>query len=321
MTLLVAMANDSIAVVVADRRLTRGQTVLDEEFNKVTVLFCRDAKLTVAFTGLATFGNFNTSEWLAETLFDICDHSLDVHSVIAELVVRAGKQFSLLAANDRRLTIILCGFVYWSGTPEQRIYVISNFEHGNYSPGSFTTVSSGSTGQSLVEVRGQSKALPERTLASLRSLLERAVPHASLVRFAVRHLQNAANNVKSLNGIGEHCNAAVVRSGVDTLVTATYHTTKNAQRAYGPNVVVAKTMICLGYEVMAPSIVAGPEIRKQDPCWCGSGDRFKHCHMKKYGGIYVQDSAWTKPLIPFVRGRNDEGWPSGRVFSVWAGYE
>lgn len=315
------MANNSIAVLVADRRVTQGRIVLEDEFNKVTVLICKDARLSVAFTGLATYNDFNTSEWIAKTLHEICEQTPEIHSILVALEVRAGETFSALAAEDRRLTIVLCGFVYPGGTPEPRIYIVSNFEHGAYSPEVFATRSVGALGQILVETAGQSSVLPASTVDKLRNLLAATLLPSALVRYTVRHLQNAAKHAKALNRIGERCTAVIVRSAIDTSITTTYHTPRNANRAYGPNIVFAQSIISLGSEMMASSILAGPEIRKQDLCWCGSGEQFKHCHMRKYGGIYMKHPAWKRPFVPHFRIQREEAWPSGRVFAVQGGYE
>ena len=321
MTLIVAMENDSVALLVADRRVTQGRTVLDEEFNKVTVLFCKDARLSAAFTGLATFNDFNTSEWIAETLYEICEQTPDVQSIIVALEERAGAKFAALAAEDRRLTIVLCGFVYSGAVPESRIYIMSNFDHGPHVPGVFTTRSIGAPGQTLLETAGQSALIPASTVETLRGLIAAARSPTELVRYTVRHLQNAAKHATSLNKIGERCTGVIIRSAVNSSITTTYHTPRNANRAYGPNVVCAQSMISLGSEVMASSILAGPEIRKKDLCWCGSGTQFKHCHMRKYGGIYMRHSAGKRPLVLIIRTQREEGWPSGHVFTVQSGYE
>lgn len=320
MTLIVALADSSVAAIIADRRISHGQSVLDDEYNKVTVLFCADARLAVAFTGLATHGSFDTSTWIAETLHAIGETIRDIHSVLEEFRRRAGARFSTFLEDDRRLTIVFCGFVYWTESPEPRVFVLSNFEHGGSASSSFTLRTSGGPNSTLLELAGTSAHVSERTTERLRSLLNANVPPSSLVRFAVRHLQNAAKDERSLRRIGEQCNAAVIHSAIDTPVTNTYHTAKNANRAYGPNVVVLGSLVCLGSEVMAPSILAGPEIRKQDPCWCDSGLTFKRCHMRKYGAVYLNHPAWNRPLVSMIRCTSDQGWSAGMHFCVQGGY-
>jgi hypothetical protein len=321
MTLLIALANECQAVLLADRRVSSGSVVLDDEYNKVTVLACEDARLAVAFTGLATIGAFNTSEWLTQTLSDICQTTLSIHSILSEFELRAGVAYAALSANDRRVTFLFCGFVHSGSSAEPRIYTVTNFECGSHAPGTFSTNSLGGQGQSVVATAGMTSAIPDSTRQTLYRLLAADLPSASIVRFAVKHLQNAARNVKALNWIGEHCTAAIISCQINTPIITTYHTSKNSLRAFCPNVVIGNRMISFGIDIMAGSILAGPEIRKQDPCWCGSGVNFKHCHLKKFGGIYVKLAAWKKPLIPFQRLDIGKPWATGQNFLVIGGYE
>lgn len=321
MTLLVALADERRAVLLADRRMSSGPVVLDDEYNKVTVLACEDARLAVAFTGLATIGTFNTSEWLTQTLSNICQTTLCIHSILPEFEIRAGAAFGALVASDRRVTFLFSGFVHFGSAVEPRIYTVSNFEHGSHAPGTFSTNSLGGPNQSVVVTAGMTSALPESTTQSLYGLLTADLPSAAIVRFAVKHLQNAARSVKSLNQIGEHCTAAIISCQINTSIITTYHTSKHSLKAYGPNIIIGNHMTGFGTEVMAGSILAGPEIRKQDPCWCGSGLTFKHCHLKKFGGIYVRHAAWKKPLTPFYRVDIGTPWATGQYFLVGGGYE
>ena len=96
MTLLVALANGSYSVLLADRRTTvRGRPV-DDEFNKVCVFFCEDAPLVFAFTGVATTSGFNASDWLIEALTDIGKIKSGVADVLSELGDRASDRIALL---------------------------------------------------------------------------------------------------------------------------------------------------------------------------------------------------------------------------------
>lgn len=321
MTLIVSLTSPDVAVLIADRRISRDGTVLDDEYNKVTVLFCADARMAVAFTGVATPPGFDASTWIAETLRSVSGQSSAIHEVLENFRQRLAERFRTLSGPDLRLTIVFCGFVYWGSVPEPRIYVLSNFESGSHEASTFSIRSVGARGAKVLEVAGATSSISEKTKARLLALLDAEVPHASLVRFAVKHIQNSASDSRSLGSIGEQCNAAVVRSVVDTPVIATYHTARNATRAYGPNVVIAGSMLSLGSEVMGPGILAGPDIRKRDPCWCGSGLSFKHCHLQKYGAVYLKHPAWNRPLVSVIQTRREESVPSGRVFCVQGGYE
>jgi SEC-C motif len=322
MTLIVAMANDSVAAIVADRRTSKNGQLVSDDFNKVTVLFCDDARLSVAFTGLATYGDFNTSEWIAETLYDIGQNSQQITVMLQEFIVRAGLKFAELPPeSDRRLTIVFCGFVYWGQGPEPRIYTVSNFQNGSINPTGFLLNTVGSPGQILVEFFGNIQPIKVVTRKSLRDLLTKLTPPSALIRFAVKKIQAASSHYQAQNRIGQNCNGVLIKADVDTAITNTYHTAQNASHAYGPNVVVTQNMIVLGSEVMSGSILSGPDIRKQDKCWCGSGDLFKHCHLQKYGQVYVQHHFWNQPLFSFDRVIRGAALPSGRVCLVTSGYE
>jgi SEC-C motif len=75
-----------------------------------------------------------------------------------------------------------------------------------------------------------------------------------------------------------------------------------------------------GYEIFSDTVLAGQNIRKKDPCWCGSGKKFKHCHLKKFGEIYVQCCMFKKPLNVFCKMTIEEPRASGKVFVVASGY-
>ena len=321
MTLVISVVNDKKAILVADRRITHGQHILHDEFNKIIVFVCRDARLAIAFTGLATFNEFNTCEWLTKTISEICINvDPDINLVISHLESRASQTISTIPVLDKRLTIIMTGFVYHDRKHEPRTYIISNFENGSYTPNSFTTRSIGGAGETIFQAVGQTSALPATTIERLQKVLESKAQAASLVRFTVKHLQNAATNIKSLNKIGEHCTAVIINSAVDSTITTTYHTTRNANKAFGPNIVIARGPISFGSEIMSASILAGPNIRKQDPCWCGSGKPFKHCHMRKYGGIYMKVAGFNEPLASFFAVEREVPWPSGRIFNFRSDY-
>jgi len=320
LTLIVSLASPDVAVLIADRRLSRNGAVLNDEYNKVTVLFCADARMAVAFTGVATLPNFDASTWIAETLHSVAGQATGVHEVLENFRQRLAERFRTLSSPNLRLTVVFCGFVYWGAAPEPRIYVVSNFETGNHEQSTFSTRIVGAPGARILELAGATAAISEKTRLRLLALLDAEVPSAALVRFAVKHIQNSASDSRSLGSIGEQCNAAVVRSIVDTPVTTTYHTARNANRAYGPNVVIAGSLISLGSEVMAPGILAGPDIRKRDPCWCGSGLTFKHCHLQKYGAVYLKHPAWNRPLVSMIQTRREESSPAGKVFCVQSGY-
>ena len=321
MTLLLALANEKHAVLVADRRVTSGGRLVDDEHNKLCVLFCEDAKMAVAYTGLATFQAFDTSTWIANTLSEIGARTGDLASILSEFSALAQAAFeSLTAAAFIETKFLFCGFVYTDTGPRSRVYVLSIAPSpGNSRHGPELRVYADN--DSKVVAAGMTSALPHGLDFVLRQLLETPqVSRQSILHFAVRHMRNAARSVRSLRLVGLQFNAAVLEAAVDTVVTSTYHSATPSTFAYGSNVVVTNGLVSLGSKVAAADILSGPEIRKKDICWCGSGEAFRHCHLKKFGAVYLRLPQFRKPLSMVTRLEFPTARPSGKICMVASGF-
>jgi hypothetical protein len=67
-TIVIGMVNEDQAILISDRRLSDEKDVRDLEATKGTLLDCRDARICLGFTGIATEREFITERWLLETL-------------------------------------------------------------------------------------------------------------------------------------------------------------------------------------------------------------------------------------------------------------
>ena len=317
MTLLLALANQKTAVLVADRRITSSSQVVDDEHNKLCVLFCDDAKATIAYTGVATYGAFDTSTWIATTLSEIGATVGDLASIVSELRVRIGKDFASLAAIGLpHTTFLICGFLYSDSSVESRIYVLRTPD----TPGDSVELQIYADSSHKVISAGVTNALPKKLEENLKGLLDSAQLNGqSLLRYALKHMRNAAQDSRSAGLVGEQFNAALMSSEVDTPVISTYHSATISHSAYTANVVVTRGMVSLGSELHAGQILAGPEIRPKDPCWCGSGDQFRDCHRKKFGAVYARLPQFRQPLSMVVQVQEDVPRRSGRLFMVTSG--
>jgi hypothetical protein len=316
-TLLLALANQKTAVLVADRRITSSSRVVDDEHNKLCVLFCDDAKATIAYTGVATYGAFDTSKWIVTTLSDIGATVGDLASIVSEFRDRIGKDFaSLVAIGLPKTTFLMCGFLYADSGVESRIYVLRTPD----SPGDSVELQIYADSSHKVISAGATSALPKKLEQTLRGLLDNThLNSQSLLRFALKHMRNAARDSRSGGLVGEQFNAALMSAEIDTPVISTYHSATISHRAYSANVVVTRGMVSLGAELHAGQILAGPEIRPRDPCWCGSGDQFRDCHRKKFGAVYARLPQFRQPLSMVVRLQEDVPRRSGRLFMVTSG--
>lgn len=321
MTQLFALANERYSLLLADRRITIDGNPVDDEFNKVCVLFCADARVAIAFTGLATYESFNTSDWLVGTLAEIGDKTEAIAEMLAVLALRARDQFRNLPANERRLAFLVTGFVYWELKARPVAYVLSNFANTRYPTDDFILRAISPIDGSIVEVAGAIGELSTATESSLRRLLVSKLEPASVLRFAVKQLQNFALDGKSRSVIGTQSNSAIIPATANTTITTTYHSAFHTYTAYGPNVVITRGMRVYGTELFSATVMAGKDIRKRDPCWCGSGQMFKHCHLKKFGSFYIQHSAFKVPMYAVSLIEFNEPRSSGRTCCVASGYQ
>ena len=320
MTLLAALANEECALMLADRRVTCEGKLLDDEYNKVCVLFCDDARMAVAFTGLATYQTFDTSTWIAETLSEIGKTKGDIASLLHEFTIQAAACFSRLAWLSPQVTFLFCGHVYSDGGSESRIYVVSNGDDPTRPAPTFSMTAYATPGPKVV-LAGMTTAAPIAVSDALLRLLRSArIAPQSVLHFAVKRLRSVARDGRSAGTIGEQFNAAVIPSTVNTTVTSTYHSAKGSFSAFGANVVITNGIVFLGPELHAGAMLSGPDIRKSDTCWCGSGEQFKHCHLKKYGAVYMQMPNFKKPMYWMAHLEVESPRASGKMFTVASGF-
>jgi hypothetical protein len=320
-TLLFAMANERYCILLADRRITVDGEPTEDEFNKVCVLLCDDARVSITFTGLATCQGFNTSDWLVDTLAEIGRTSGNIVEILTELAIRIRDKLKGMLINDKRLTFLITGFVHWEQEPHPVAYVLSNHANTQCPTDDFTLRSIASTDGAIVEVAGAISHLPAAAEMSLRRLLTSKQTPPTVLRFAVKQLQNFAIDRKSAGLIGTQSNSAIILAPPNTTITTTYHSAFHSYTAYGSNMVLTKGMRVYGSKIFSDTIMAGKEIRKKDPCWCGSGQKFKNCHLKKFGSFYIQHAMFKRPIYAVSWMDFDEPRPSGRTFCVASGYE
>jgi hypothetical protein len=150
-------------------------------------------------------------------------------------------------------------------------------------------------------------------------MLEAGNSAPTVLRKAVEIVQRVSKDSKSRRFIGAQCNSGVVPRLPDTNVVNTYHSASAVIRAYGPDIVFAVTDCggaVTGMFLQTDTILAGPEIRKNDHCWCGSGKKFKMCHLKKFGSVYARLPGFRKPLHMVVAFWKKTPELSGRQFVV-----
>jgi hypothetical protein len=305
MTLILAMGNQRQVILVSDRRLTRDGVVMPDpvenipdESNKAAVLSYWNARLAVAYTGLAQLGSFLTSRWLPETILKSAAPDYLMGPAIERFRQRSMQDFgkiSVVRASDKHLSVMFAGYCYDETPPRCYCFLVSNFEGlGDQqppTPGQF--VAQYARDKRPIEDEmyflvaiGVPKAVGAGDYQSLRTLLCDDKPAQALIGKSVEVIRKAANSVPL---IGKNCTSIVLPSNPDEQAIGSYHGTKLAYRQYFPSNINARGHGSGAYVIADPWVETGnangrppltsiQKVGRNDPCPCGSGLKYKKCH-------------------------------------------
>lgn len=308
--------------MVADRRITSTGQIVDDHYNKLCVFCCHDARVVFAFTGIATFQGFDTSSWLMQELYSLNVPETDrIFCVLEAIRGRIGATVAALGLSNELLTIVVGGFWYEDdGTSHPLSCTVTNVSSdGSISP-DFSIDFHDTSARSAVFLAGAVAAVSRETIDQLRDLTSRSLPRTSIIRRAVGIMQNAAGAASSFGSIGEHSSSASIRAAVNTSISCTYHAPSGSRMAFGPNSVLPGGAL-EGPEIMGRTLLTGPSLHKNQRCWCGSGKKFKRCHLVKFGSVYLEMPGFSKPLTWVCRMSFDNIRPAGTDFIVAGGFE
>jgi len=311
MTLILALANQQQVVLLSDRRLTRnGHLAEDEpdeepdESNKAAVFACRDARLAVAYTGLAREGNFCTKQWLLEALMESAAPDFLMEPTIARFRARATRDFAPIRVkrpSAKRLTVVLAGYCYRDVPPRCYCWFVSNFEgmDGQQPPREEPSDEFSAQYQRdkrpaaeepyLLLAVGVDRAVSGNDFESLRTLLRQNRPARALVGKGVEVLRAAAESDQSRHLIGKQCTSIVLPSNRAEDTIGEYHSAKVAYKRYSPSFInalgdgsgvyaVAEPLCEVRDANNQPLLLSVPKVASNQPCPCGSGLKYKKCH-------------------------------------------
>jgi SEC-C motif-containing protein len=304
MTLIIGLANSQQVILISDRRLSSNGRVVEDESNKASVLICRDARLAVAFAGLAQAGTFLTRRWLLEALLKSAEPDHLMWPTISRFRDRATREFATITAvrkQDKRLSVVLAGYCYDEGLPRCYYFLISNFEGFDSQqpplavPLEEFRVHWGRESRPLEEslsvviTVGADKAITQEHVEMLQALLRENRPPKALVGKGVEIIHDVAESHRSGNLVGKQCTSIILPSDPEATASVGYHSSKVTHKIYGPSVVEARggdfgSFILESPELEArdslgrPSILNFPKVGRNHPCPCGSGIKYKKCH-------------------------------------------
>lgn len=322
MTLIISLLSSNRITILADRRISSAGQTVDDQYNKLCVFCCYDARVVFAFTGIATFEGFDTSSWLLQELR--CLGGADapkIFDVLEAIRRKIGATLKSIGMSHKLLTIVIGGFWYEDdGVSHPLSCIITNDADDGTINSNFSVVFNDTSVKYALFLAGAKAAVPQPLADQLKDLAKRSLPRASLIRKAVGTMQSAAGAPSSHGTIGDYSSSATIDRRVNTPILCTYHAPTGANFAFGPNAVLPG--LCLeGPELMSMTLLSGPSLHKNKRCWCGSGKKFKQCHHKKFGSVYVNLPGFTAPMSWVVRVSHEDAGPSGKEFTVTGGFE
>jgi len=288
MTLIIAAANNEYSALVGDRRLTLPDgKVEDEETCKLTTFACKDAKVMMAYTGVASTGNERTGDWILNLLMDASEGGVSIYEVIENLKSLANSQVADIArriGNGFWLELVITGFYFYDNQAHPKIWRISNLYNGP----EFTIYSSGLIGKdTFFELGGATGSVTEKEKREIKSLLLQRKPVHGVEMKLVNAVKKASNNKNSFGKVGKQINSCILSSSPNEPFLATYHSNISQQIMYSVNSVLSITdgrgsmmkdgTLIVGHECPPVSL---PKANLSQSCPCGSGLKYKHCHAK-----------------------------------------
>lgn len=135
-----------------------------------------------------------------------------------------------------------------------------------------------------VERIGAWPALGETEVAPIRRLVKERRPPAAAVGKAVEVLRRAADHPSCRGSVGKDLLSVVLPADRDCDPSSVFHPVAASEVTYFPNVVDARRgggIATYGMEFRVESggtPVAVPKVGRNQPCRCGSGKKYKHCH-------------------------------------------
>ena len=287
MTLIIAAVTPEYCVMGADRRLTEGGRVVEEESTKLTVLVTWDARTVVGYTGVARIQGFETDRWILDTLGSLRTQSDPIHTILEGMRSRASDAIRALAAcgqEDLRLSLVVAGFIYQGGAVEGRIWKITNFEGCGSIPSrdhfEILTFVPKSPEEPLLVAAGMTQAVGKDEWEALESRFLKGIPAFGAERKLCQVIQRASLNPSAANAIGRQCNSCVVPRANSEKITAVYYSDSISRSVYAVNAVLRGDIWAGGLlqtgASSPPALV--PKRRRNEPCSCGSDEKYKRCH-------------------------------------------
>lgn len=307
MTMILSLANRDNVIQLSDRRLTAQGQVMDEEAGKAGTLFCANGRFSFGFTGIARAAKLEVRRWILDALLESGPTNYMALDVLERFKLKATDFFNTnqtlkrLSPSDKRLSIMLTGYLYNHNPPMIGCAIVSNYINPSVNLStlsswdefsvSFTSEKKPRKNNiSYVQRIGAWPAMNEQDEISVRSMLEDRKPVKAIIEKAVNLMKKMADRPSSSGTIGKQITWIRIPSIISETVESGYHSNIPTHTVFMPSsVIITSDDNRFVYDEPQVSAVdptttppmAVPNVQRNAPCPCGSGKRYKSCHGKK----------------------------------------
>ncbi len=297
MTLILSLATEDYVIQVADRRLSSNGKLVDDESNKAGFLVSDNAQLLFGFTGIARYGSFDTRKWILKTLYD--SSAVEILDIFENFRTRANDFFNKsrllkkVPPAHKRLSVMFTGYINRIHIGNCIISNFQDFELGVDYPECrehFIIHTAISKPEELhkatfIQRVGAWGAMDKSDEEVLRQMLEEKKPRIAVLDKAVSLVRDMADSPQAYGTIGKQINSTCLEKG-DPAPVSQYHTKSVKNETYmsdmvdvrssTPNIAVSDIKI-----ESHGKPISIPKVPKNHPCPCGSGKKYKRCHMRR----------------------------------------
>ncbi len=304
MTLIITFGNADFITQLSDRRLTANGTLVEDESNKAAVLFCANGRLAIGFTGLAKTYEFETRKWLLKTLFECAPPDYTAKEILDRFTERATRDFGSLPVLvrtpkvHRRLSIMFSGYLHHHDPPWAVYAIVTNYQNFNnrtdekardyFTCTFWSEIRPNNEEITLVQKVGLWAAFNDYDADQIRALLGKRVPAKAVLDKAISIMREVSDRPVASGLIGKQLTSIIIPRDITKNVGTGYHPGNQKHESVMPDIVWAQPrrhMVVENIKVEAVDPentppLAFPKVRRNQPCPCRSGRKYKYCHGK-----------------------------------------
>lgn len=301
MTLIVVGMNSGYLVQLSDRRLSAGGRSVEEESNKSLLVHLSDGRLAMGYTGLATYGGFDTATFLTDVVLEAAKPDFRVAEFVQRLPRvatskwREQRLLSRAPANERRVTISVFGFgpgVHHDLRPVPGGVLLSNVRRTGddwETLNEFRVVKSFSVKpgmdlevETLIYAIGATGSVTEEAVTPLRAMLREHRPAVAFVEKGVELMRDWARLSPAADTVGDQISSIVLPAAINESWVFDYHTAHPTPTLHYPIFVEAtgrRSPFASRLQITQhDGNYVVQKVGRNQPCPCRSGQKYKRCH-------------------------------------------